>query len=262
MNAGPIIFILVSIGIGYVLEPILISDTKKLAEQKAEDSIDSAGEDVIKPVENTEPELQVDLNKITADDFPEKVALKVPFTIKDAASGASMSFKKGNEVQPLRLEGDQLVIQSVAFPVEGKIDVKETNFVQLAVPRMLARLQKERSIAKNDPPSAVTPDPEPVTIPEPAPAPEPVVNKLDEAAIVLVMKASVEDGEVSEFETSQVTSWKAGNDMEFDGETYQTGIVTFKAQTILGVQEHDAIALIKDDGIHKWMWAKTKLEMR
>lgn len=50
--------------------------------------------------------------------------------------------------------------------------------------------------------------------------------------------------------------------MEFDGDTYQTGRVSFKAETILGTQEHEAIALIEDGRVYKWMWARTKLEMR
>ena len=50
--------------------------------------------------------------------------------------------------------------------------------------------------------------------------------------------------------------------MEYDGATYQTGRVTFEAETILGKQEYKAIALIKNGEVAKWIWAKTQLEMR
>jgi hypothetical protein len=102
-------------------------------------------------------------------------------------------------------------------------------------------------------PTPPTPDPDP----DPAPA-----AKLDEAAIVSLLKKDVEAGKVTEFKANQVTEWQAGEAMEFDGQNYQTGLVTFKAETILGVQEHQAIALIEDGKVYKWMWAKTKLEMR
>jgi len=104
-----------------------------------------------------------------------------------------------------------------------------------------------------DPPTPPTP---------PAPVPTPAAAKLDEAAIVALLKSDVQAGKVTEFKANQVTAWKAGEEMDFDGDTYQTGHVTFKAETILGVQEHEAIALIEDGKVHKWMWAKTKLEMR
>ena len=50
--------------------------------------------------------------------------------------------------------------------------------------------------------------------------------------------------------------------MEFDGVNYQTGMVTFEAETILGKQQQKAIALIENGKVEKWYWAKTKLEMR
>ena len=179
-----------------------------------------------------------------------------------------MSLKKGSKVKPLRLDGKQLEVQPVGFPVKGSIHVDQTDFKKHAVPAMVKRLTAAaaNTVAKNDPVPAPTPEPAveptPEPVPEPAPAPEPVAAKLDEAGIVAAMKASVTAGKVTEFKAAQVTAWKAGNQLEFDGESYQTGIATFKAETILGVQEHDALALIKDGKIAKWMWAKTKLEMR
>ena len=112
-----------------------------------------------------------------------------------------------------------------------------------------------------------TPESEPLVTPEPEPKPEPASapatdGKLNEAAIIALMKASVKSGKVTEFQASQVTAWKAGSQIEFGEVSYQTGIVTFKAETILGVQEHDALALIKNGAVDKWLWAKSKLEMR
>ena len=268
-NVGSFILILISVGIGYVLEPIFFSGSKHTDHTEIKDTTDNGtavAEEPVKPTPPPADAVQVDLSKITSADFPEKVSLKVPFTITDSASGVTMSLKNGSKVKPLRLDGDQLEIQPVGFPVKGRIHVDQTDFKKLAVPLMLKRL--ENAVAKKDPEPMPEPtpepavEPEPTPVPTPAPAPEPVSKKLDEAGIVAAMKASVTDGKVTEFKANQVTAWKAGEDMEFDDETYQTGTVTFKAETILGVQEHDALALIKDGKIEKWMWAKTKLEMR
>lgn len=269
-NVGSIILILISVGIGYVIEPVFFSGSNHAKHEQAKDATEDPSVDVEKPTvtEVTEPEIEVDLSKITNADFPEKVTLKVPYTIKDAASGITMTLKKGSKVKPLRLDGHRLAIQPIGFPVKGMINVDHTDFKKLALPLMLKRLQNP--VVKKDP-EPVPPTPEPTPAPAPTPAPEPaptpepapvVEKKLDEAAIVALMKASVTAGKVTEFKAAQVTHWKAGDEMDFDGETYQTGRVTFKAETILGVQKHDAIALIEDGKIYKWMWAKTKLEMR
>ena len=267
-------------------------------EAEAEDPTTDEGDEESVPSEpmpTITPEtdsLQVDLSKITPADFPAKVTLKIAYTIEDEASGVTMQLKSGAKVKPLRLEEDQLVFQPVGLPIEGKTEVANTDFKTLAVPLMLKRLQD--AVGSNDaiegggmdtdpaPEAEVESDPqvktEPVVAPEPdvvpVPDTEPEVapqadgadeadgGDLNAASVVTLMKASVADGKVSEFNAEQVVSWKAGKALEFDGKTYQTGLVVFKAETILGTQEHDAIALIENGAIVKWMWAKTKLEMR
>lgn len=273
---GTVITILVCVGLGYVVEPVFrsLADGKPAPEAdagpKAGDAGDSPagqpdGQDAAVP----EPAVQVDLSKVTKADFPDKVALKVGYTVTDAESGATVTLKKGSLVKPLRLEGTDLVIQPSLVPIQSKIDVDKTNFKELVAPRIEERLRN--AVAEEDPapaePMQADPGPEPPAPPAPEPEPEPepepaAVPKLGEAAVVALLKQDVEAGNVTEFKANQVTAWKAGEDMEFDGETYQTGRVTFRAQTILGVQEHEAIALIEDGKVYKWMWAKTKLEMR
>jgi serine/threonine protein kinase len=208
------------------------------------------------------PAIQVDLSKITPADFPAKVELKVDYSISDANSGVTMRLRMGTKVKPVRVEGSQLVIQPVGLPIESKIDVDSTNFKELAVPRMLERLQN--AVAnKGRSPTLPTPPVEPVMPSGPAaPEPPPAAGRLHEASIVDLLKSDVQAGKVTEFKANQVTAWKAGEKMQFNGDTYKTGRVTFKTETILGVQEHEAIALIEDGKIYKWVWAKTKLEMR
>lgn len=289
-NIGSLVLILVCVGIGYVLEPIFFSDSKKspLVDTPALDApVVESPDGGEKPPADEEPptpapveEDDAILSKITAADFPAKVTLTPPYTLEDAESGATMQLKAGSKVKPLRLEGNQLVFQLGNFPIEGKTNVSNTDFTKLALPLMLKRLQDQ--VAQNDssgdgmdsepepiptaktdvePKAKLTPEPDPKPDVDPAPkgAGE---GAVDQAGIVNLMKASVKAGNVTEFEMKQVVSWKVGGDMEFDGKTYQVGLVTFKAETILGMQEHDAIALIENGAVVKWMWAKTKLEMR
>ncbi len=105
------------------------------------------------------------------------------------------------------------------------------------------------------------PEPEPEVIPEPEPEPEPVV-KLTKQEVITILKSSVRDGDVSEFDASQVTSWEHGDEEVIGIETYDVGLVTYKADTIFDVQELEAKALIKDGSVVKWLWPKTNTEMR
>ncbi|NWK55005.1 hypothetical protein HW115_05255 [Verrucomicrobiaceae bacterium N1E253] len=295
-NIGSIVLIFVCVGVGYILEPIFFSGSnqsplKPAPEEASEPDADEAnkpGDETVTPDPDpvvdpaTEPAdggIQVDLSKLLPEDFPPKVTLKTPYTLSDEASGVTMQLKTGVKVKPLRIEEGLLVFQPVGFPIEGKTDVANTDFKELAVPLMLQRLQNALAQQEEADKVVVTPvpdpdpDPTPDPVPDPVPDPEPVVepkaepvadngSSLDAAALVELMKASVAADKVTEFEADQVVSWKAGESMEFDGKVYQTGQVTFKAETILGMQEHDAIALIENGAVVKWMWAKTKLEMR
>ncbi len=271
-NIGTILLLIVCVGIGYVLEPLFFESREvvltKAAEKTASDP-DAAPDDSTDPPaipvpanqDPPAPSIELDLSKVVPEDFPAKVELKVAHTISDANSGVTMKLEKGIHVKPVRLQAGQLVVQPVGLPIESLIDVDSTNFKELVLPRMTMRLQNAVVAKDPEPTPPVAPaDPEPV--PPAVTPPTPAADKLDAAAIVALLKADVEAGKVTEFKASQVTGWKAGEELEFDGDTYQTGLVTFKAETILGVQEHEAIALIEDGKVYKWMWAKTKLEMR
>ncbi len=266
-NIGTILLLIVCVGIGYVLEPLFFEGWEAASPKAAEKTVSDPdataedSEDSEDPPGTPAPAIELDLSKVVPGDFPAKVELKVAHTISDPNRGVTMKLEKGIHVKPVRLQAGQLVVQPVGLPIESLIDVDSTDFKELVLPRMHERLQ---IAAGNKGP--VTAPPVTPAAPEPAPpavpAPVPAADKLDAAAIVALLKADVEAGKVTEFKASQVTGWKAGEELEFDGSTYQTGLVTFKAETILGVQEHEAVALIEDGKVCKWMWAKTKLEMR
>ena len=76
------------------------------------------------------------------------------------------------------------------------------------------------------------------------------------------MQESVRAGQIKEFNFDQVTTWKAEADEIVDGETYQTGLASYKAETIFGVKIIQAKALIKGTKIQRWIWPKSGMEIK
>jgi hypothetical protein len=84
----------------------------------------------------------------------------------------------------------------------------------------------------------------------------------DADAVVKAMQESIRGGKVQEFKYEQVLGWKAAGDEQIDGESYQTGLVAYKAETIFGVKTIQAKALIKDGTVVKWIWPKSGMEIK
>lgn len=76
------------------------------------------------------------------------------------------------------------------------------------------------------------------------------------------MQDSVKGGGIKEFKFEQVEAWKAGEEETVDGDSYQTGLAAYKAQTIFGEKTVQAKALIKGGKVSKWIYAKTGMEIR
>lgn len=239
-NLGTFIMVAACVGMGYVIEPLFF-ELRNADRNKSE---------VVKKEETAKPKkkvkkskavatIKIDLSLVKPADFPETVSLRETFEI--ASDGLTLTLEQGTAVSPVRLEGTDLIFKTKGMTLEHVIDVDQTDFKELVLPVMNARIQREAEMKRIE-------DAKPVV--------------LDEVAIVSCMQASVAENEVSEFKADQVIEWLAGEDMEFDGVNYQTGMVTFEAETILGKQQQKAIALIENGKVEKWYWAKTKLEMR
>ena len=76
------------------------------------------------------------------------------------------------------------------------------------------------------------------------------------------MQENVRDGQIKEFTFDQVLAWKAEADEIIDGETYQTGLASYKAETIFGVKTIQAKALIKGGKIQRGIWPKSGMEIK
>ena len=76
------------------------------------------------------------------------------------------------------------------------------------------------------------------------------------------MQASISAKQIKEFDAKQVNNWAVDADETIDGQIYQTGLVTYKAETIFGVKNIQARALIKDGKVVRWIWPKSGVEIK
>ena len=100
--------------------------------------------------------------------------------------------------------------------------------------------------------------------PAPEPAPQPAPAALEQRSnVIALMQSSIKGGEIKEFTFSQVLDWQASQELEtIEGETYQTGTASYKAETVFGVKTIRAKALIKAGKVMKWLWPKSGMEIQ
>lgn len=253
---------------GYLLEPsvrsslIPVQQPDTPEEPQAGDPA-SAGDQPAPPVPTPPavppaPAAPAWVAALKPEQFPEKVTLKRSVEFSAPGAAQALVMEAGTQATPVRIEGNDLVVTLVpGGPIEGRVAVMETDLVELL---------------GNQPPAADPPTPEP---PTPDPVDPPVVAdgpmeddppapaaSLDAEAIVKLMQESIKAGSISEFTFDQVLGWKAGEDEERDGVTYQTGLVAYKAETIFGVKTIQAQALIDGGEIVRWIWPKSGMEIK
>lgn len=88
---------------------------------------------------------------------------------------------------------------------------------------------------------------------EPAAAPAPAAAVEQKVDVVKAMQESVRSAQIKEFTLEQVLNWKAEADEIVDSNVYQVGTITYKAETILGVKNIQAKAMIKDGKVQRWI---------
>lgn len=204
--------------------------------------------------------------------LPEKVTLRVTARIPMEGSPEPMALPVGAKVTPVRVEGEQLVISPFAGPIEGKVAILETDLLDILgdtpPPAFGDPSMAENTTGGETPENGSTemPAETPATTPETAETPEtpatPTAEPLDADGIVAAMQESVKSGGVNEFGFDQVLEWTAGEDEERDGASYQTGKVTYKAETIFGVKNIQAQALILNGKVAKWIWPTSGMEIK
>ena len=206
----------------------------------------------------------IDLAKIPSDRLPAKVMLKAEAELADSASDLKVKVSAGSQINLIRLEGENVIISPGAGSFEGKIPIDQTDLME-----QLAAMPDTPPPAEPTPEPA--PEPAPASEPEPTPAPEPEPEPTPapEAATagsgdpVAIMKASIQAGEIKEFSFDQVLEWQPGEGTEtIDGQGYQTGIASYKAETVFGVKTIQAKALIQGGKVVRWLWPKSGMEIK
>ncbi len=228
------------------------------------------------PVETPVVKPTIDTASIPADRLPAKVLLKAEVEIVDASSDLRMKVPAGNKMNLVRLEGGNVIISPGAGPFEGKVPIEQTDLME-----QLAAMPDTAPPAEPVPTPVPTPEPtpepapeptpvptpeptpEPVPTPEPTPAPEPAPAPVESGDPVAIMKASIQAGEIKEFTFDQVLEWLPGEGAEtIDGQNYQTGIASYKAETVFGVKTIQAKALIQGGKVVRWLWPKSGMEIK
>ena len=169
-NLGTFIMVAACVGMGYVIEPLFFelrnADRNKSKVVKKEETA-KPKKVKSKPV----PTIKIDLSLVKPADFPETVSLRETFEI--ASDGLTLTLEQGAALSPVRLEGTDLIFKTKGMTLEHVIDVDQTDFKELVLPVMNARIQREAEMKRIE-------DAKPVV--------------LDEVAIVSCMQASVAEG--------------------------------------------------------------------
>jgi len=242
---------------------------------------------------------QIDVASLTKEQLPQRVLVNTDVKVSDPASGVTMTIPAGNRVKLVRIERGNAVVSPSDGPFLGLVPITDTDLLQqLAAnpPTTVASLTVAPPVTPPPvappaaPPIAVVPElvtpptgdseepavkmPEPAPTPEPAPevaptpepAPEPAPAGEPVAAgttdAVKAMQDSIKTAQIKEFTFNQVLEWKAEADEIVDGETYQTGVASYKAETIFGVKTIQAKALIKAGKVQRWIWPKSGMEIK
>ena len=223
----------------------------------------------------------MDLAKIPSDRLPTKVVLKAEAELVDSASDLRVKVSAGSQINLIRLEGSNVIISAGAGSFEGKVPIEQTDLMEqlAAMPDTPPPAPEPAPVPAPEPAPVLTPEPasepEPTPAPEPAPVPtpEPAPAPAPEPAPapapagsgdpVAIMKASIQAGEIKEFTFAQVLEWLPGEGAEtIDGQNYQTGIASYKAETVFGVKTIQAKALIQGGKVVRWLWPKSGMEIK
>jgi len=244
----------------------------------------------------------MDLSDLRPEQLPEKILLKVAVEVVDPADSTSiMQIPAGGRAKGLRIEGADIIVGPPSGgPCVGKVAIRDTDLVQqlstnapkTAVEEAVPTPEPAPEPASEPVPEPVpepTPEPAPALVPPPIPEPAPIPNPepepvprgdsqpenpppptpeataaatLGDADLVKIMQESYRSGLIKEFVVEKAVGWKATGEETIDGASYQTGLVDYSAETILGVKNVQAKALIKDGKVVKWISPKSGMEIK
>jgi hypothetical protein len=176
----------------------------------------------------------------------------------------------------LRIEGGNAVVSPAELDFVGRIPVDQTDLLAQITAAHSAQVAPSESVPapesqapiveeKAEPEQPVAPVVEPSNRPadEPVPAVEPAAAADGgNSDVVQVMKDCVTAGQIKEFTLQQVLDWKSEGDELVDGEKFQIGVVSYKAETIFGIKTLQAKALVRGGKVQRWVRPKSGVEIK
>ena len=213
--------------------------------------------------------------------LPEQVTLKTDVEFASGNSGLTVNAPAGSKVNLVRIDGSKVVVSPGVGGMEGSVPFAATDLIELLAglaeepelkdqqvemaPKADPTPQPEAEIAEKEgeetmPEVAAKPEAMPEAESTSPPEPEAAAGPVDAVAI---MKASIQAGEIKEFNFDQVMEWEAVEEEEdFNGESYKVGLLSYKAETFVGVRMIQAKALIKGGKVAHWLWPKSGMEIK
>ncbi|MDB4295204.1 hypothetical protein N9916_00185 [Akkermansiaceae bacterium] len=80
--------------------------------------------------------------------------------------------------------------------------------------------------------------------------------------LLRIIHESLRRKEIKELTLEEVREWKASPDRIKDEVTYQTGVVTYDADTIFGERKVSLQAWIKDGKVHQWTFLRSGIPVK
>ena len=238
---------------------------------------------------------KVNLMGYAPEQLPKEVTLKKDAQVTDASSGLKMTIPAQSRVKMLRLDTGMVIVGTGAPNIEGAVEVQDTDIREQLItnpPAAVATAPEKPpgtdAMAKNEPAEgaaapqmdqaapaetagadpnmkAPTEGSNPALAPaapaEPA-APAAEFAPLSADDIVKTMQDSLKSSEIKELKFDQVTEWAGAEPEEVDGKKFNIGLVTYKAQTILGLKSRQAKAYIQGGKVIRWVNPKSGTDIQ
>jgi hypothetical protein len=224
---------------------------------------------------------KVDPSVYAPEQLPKEVTLKKEAELTDSSSGLKLPVPAGTKLKLLRLGKGTLVLGTGSPNIEGEVEIQNTDVreqllsVVPAPPSTVAaggqpaegEPAPQDGMAKNDSMGGATPDDgggdmadapadgsNPALKPGDAPA-EPVAEFTSMSAdeIVQTMQESLKSTTLKDLKFEQVSEWAGGEPEEVEGKKFNTGTISYKAQTILGLKSRKAKAYIVGGKVFRWV---------
>lgn len=235
---------------------------------------------------------KVDITRYAPEQLPKEVTLKKDAQVTDTSSGLKLTVPAGNKIKLLRLGAGTLVVGTGAPNIEGEVEIHDTDVreqlisVAPAPPSATAatdgqpkegqpgEMAQGGAMAGSEPAAdpaengsmkeaPATDGSNPALSPEkPAEAPAGEFASMSADDIVKTMQDSLKASEIKEIKFEQVSEWAGGEPEEVEGKKFNTGTISYKAQTILGLKARQGKAYIVGGKVVRWVNPKSGTEIQ